>query len=149
MKDFFGMKLVPDREEERLKNLWSYRIISSGPEPAFHQLAAVTGSLFNVPVAMINFVDGDRVWTKATANGETGLEVQRGTCLCSLTILKSEITVWEDVSKLKTMHWDGLITRPGSFRFYAAAPIVSKEGLPRHGWYCRLFFKRIQTRGVF
>lgn len=124
-----GMDMIPPNEEDRLQNLQSYKILYTKSEPIFDQLAALTVTMLNTPIAMINFVDRHKVWTKANQIGEAGLEIDRHSCLCSLTILNERVIVFEDITKELYLNSNPLLTG-GEFdlKFYAAAPIITKEG---------------------
>lgn len=96
MENTFGRNIIPDNEEERLENLKKYNILNSQSEPAFDELAILTAKEFDVPLAMVNFVDKDRVWTKTKHGVQSHDEVERGTSLCSLAILSDCVTVFEN-----------------------------------------------------
>lgn len=122
------MDIIPQNEAERLENLKKYKILYTRTEPIFDQLAAVAATVLKVPVAMINFVDQDKVWTKANQEGENGQEVPRGTSLCSLAILNDEVTVFENALEEPCLIANPLVAGSFGLRFYAAAPIRSPEG---------------------
>lgn len=42
-----------------------YEILDTPPEPAFDRFAALAAGLFNAPIALIGFLDRDRLWFKA------------------------------------------------------------------------------------
>jgi len=128
LENTFGRNIIPQNEKERLENLEKYRILYTRSEPVFDQLAALAASTLNMPAAMINFVDKNNVWTKASQEGETGLNIERGTSLCSLAILKDQVTVFEDTLQEPCLLSNPLIAGEHGFRFYAAAPVVTKEG---------------------
>jgi GAF domain-containing protein len=128
LENTFGKNIIPDNERQRLDSLKKYDIVYEQSEPIFDELAALTAMIFETPIAMINFVDKDRVWTKASQDGESGLNIERGTSLCSLAILKDEVTVFEDALKERCLLANPLIAGEHRLRFYAAAPIGSKEG---------------------
>lgn len=128
MENRFGSGIIPQDEEERLENLKKYRILYTKSEPIFDQLAASAATSLNVPLAMINFVDKDNVWTKAMQDGDIGNEVERGSSLCSLAILKDCVTVFEDTLSEPMLLSNPLIAGESGFRFYAAAPIKTSEG---------------------
>ncbi len=123
-----GMDMIPPNEEDRLRNLKKYKILYTKAEPIFDQLAAITVTMLNTPIAMINFVDRHKVWTKANQIGEAGLEIDRQSCLCSLTVLKECVTVFEDITKEPYLNSNHLLAGEFGLKFYAAAPIVTKEG---------------------
>lgn len=122
------LNLIPFNETERIENLRKYKILYTKPEPVFDQLAAIAATALNVPLAMINFVDHEKVWTKASQNGETGMENDRGDSLCSLVILHDHVNFFQDLAR----DFPGVINPMAAgeygFRFYAAAPIVTAEG---------------------
>jgi GAF domain-containing protein len=128
LENTFGRNIIPHNEQERLDNLEKYRILYTKSEPIFNQLAALAATLLDMPVAMINFVDKNNVWTKASQKGETGLNVERGTSLCALAILKDQVTIFEDTLLESFLLSNPLIAGDHGFRFYAAAPISTKEG---------------------
>jgi GAF domain-containing protein len=128
LENTFGKNIIPDNERQRLESLKKYDIVYEQSEPIFDELAALTAMIFETPIAMINFVDKDRVWTKASQDGESGLNIERGTSLCSLAILKDEVTVFENALEERCLLANPLIAGEHGLRFYAAAPIGSKEG---------------------
>lgn len=128
LENTFGRSIIPDDEQERLENLKKYKILYTRSEPIFDQLAAVAATMLNVPIAMINFVDKDMVWTKSSQGGDFGTQVERGTSLCSLAILKDDITVFENTLKEPFLLSNPLIAGESGLRFYAAAPIITAEG---------------------
>lgn len=128
MENTFGINIIPQNEQERLENLEKYQILYTKSEPVFDQLAAVAATMLGVPLAMINFVDKDQVWTKANQKGEAGDEVERGTSLCSLAILKDELTVFENTLKEPCLFSNPLVVGEFGMRFYAAAPLATPEG---------------------
>lgn len=128
MENTFGRNIIPYDEVERLENLKKYKILYSKSEPIFDQLAALAATTLNVPLAMINFVDKDRVWTKADQEGGSGQEVERGTSLCSLAILKDRVTVFEDMMTEPYLVSNPIVAGESGLRFYAAAPVTTAAG---------------------
>jgi len=127
--------LIPLNEEARIENLKKYKVLYTKPEPIFDQLAAIAATMLNAPVAMINFIDRFVVWTKANQRGESGMETDRESSLCSLAILNEKVTVFEDIQKEISLISNPMIAGEHGFRFYAAAPIVTDEGF-RVGSVC-------------
>jgi len=128
LENTFGKNIIPENEAERLKNLEKYKIIFTQSEPVFNELAALAATLHQVPLAMINFVAKDLVWTKAYEGVESAAEVERGTSLCSLAILKESVTVFEDTLKEPILMSNPMVAGEFGLRFYAAAPIKTKDG---------------------
>ncbi|MCX2453224.1 GAF domain-containing protein [Pedobacter sp. PLR] len=135
MENNTGGVLVSSNEEARLENLKKYKILYTKTEPYFDQLAAITATMMNTPIAMINFVDRDVVWTKADQHGQTGKEMERGMSLCSLAILNESVTVFEDLIKNPVLVSNPMFVGESGLRFYAAAAITTNEGF-RVGSVC-------------
>lgn len=129
MENIFGSSIIPQNEEERLDNLKKYKILYTQSEPVFDQIAASAATILVVPVAMINFVDKNNVWTKALKDSKPqSKEVERGSSLCSLAILSDHVTVIEDFKLAPSLLSNPLIAGESGFQFYAAAPIKTSEG---------------------
>jgi len=128
LENTFGKNIIPATEQQRLENLKKYKILYTQSELIFDQLAASTATLFDVPIAMINFVDKDNVWTKANQNGESGNESERGSSLCSLAILKDQVTVFENALTEPILISNPFVAGENGLRFYAAAPIITEDG---------------------
>ena len=46
----------PEAEQARLRALRRYEVVGTEPEPNFDRITRVAASLFEVPIALINFV---------------------------------------------------------------------------------------------
>lgn len=128
MENTFKRNIIPQNEQERLDNLEKYKILYTKSEPIFDQLAAIAATMFQVPLAMINFVDKDKVWTKSNQEDATGYNAERGTSLCSLAILKDQVTIFEDTLLEPCLIANPLVAGEFGLRFYAAVPITTPEG---------------------
>jgi DNA-binding CsgD family transcriptional regulator len=66
------------RSEEayRLSILRHYEILDTPPEAPFERITALAASLFNAPISIIGFLDGDRLWFKSH-HGLDDTEVER------------------------------------------------------------------------
>jgi GAF domain-containing protein len=128
LENTFGRNIIPDNEAERLENLKKYNILYSKAEPAFDELAILAATTFNVPLAMVNFVDKESVWTKTKHGAEADEDVERGTSICSLAILNDCVTVFENTLAEPQLMSNPLVAGEFGLRFYAAAPITTSDG---------------------
>ncbi|WP_316819954.1 GAF domain-containing protein [Pedobacter gandavensis] len=135
MENITGGVLISTDEEARLENLKKYKILYTKTEPIFDQLAAITATMMNTPIAMINFVDRDVVWTKADQHGESGNAMDRERSLCSLAISNDSVVVFEDLVQDPTLLSNPIYVGESGLRFYAAAAITTNEGF-RVGAVC-------------
>ncbi|MGE3706262.1 MAG: ATP-binding protein [Vicinamibacterales bacterium] len=113
-------------DAERIRALEAERILDTGPEPAFDDLALVAAALFDVPIAIISFIDGDRQWFKATV-GLGIRQLPRHVGFCPRVVERGELIVVPDADA--SDEWRAVSAEiGGSLRFYAGAPLVSATG---------------------
>ena len=128
MKNTFGISIIPQNENERLKALQNLQILESDVQSVFDNIAHIMAETFDVPIALISFVDNKQVFFKGNA-GMAGIESKsRGISLCSLAILNDGVTVFEDALKEKCLLHNPLVSGEFGLKFYAGAPLTTKEG---------------------
>ena len=128
MKNTFGISIIPQNENERLKALQNLQILESDVQSVFDNIAHIMAETFDVPIALISFVDNKQVFFKGNA-GMAGIESKsRGISLCSLAILNDGVTVFEDALKEKCLLYNPLVSGEFGLKFYAGAPLTTKEG---------------------
>lgn len=114
-------------EEERVSALLSYGILDTPPDNTFDKLTKLAAKLMKVPVAMISFVDKDRVWFKS----RYGLEIQqmqREEGLCANVVLTDDFYQVEDAAADPRTQGHQLVKGDFGLRFYAAYPLRNKDG---------------------
>ncbi|MBC7947544.1 MAG: GAF domain-containing protein [Chitinophagaceae bacterium] len=124
----FNKPIVPENEELRLKALEYYDILNDLPDRYFSNLAHIMASAFNTKIALISLVGEDTVFFKGNFGMEGTTKANRGHSLCSLAVLDSEPTVFRDALKEPCLLGNPLVIGDFGLRFYAGAPIVTKEG---------------------
>lgn len=128
MKNTFGISIIPQNENERLKALQNLQILESDVQSVFDNIAHIMAETFDVPIALISLVDNKQVFFKGNA-GMAGIESKsRGISLCSLAILNDGVTVFEDALKEKCLLHNPLVAGEFGLKFYAGAPLTTKEG---------------------
>ena len=63
---------LPENEDSRLESLHSFRILGTSCEQGFDDIAHLAALMCDTPVAVIAFVDEQRVWFKAKIGLECG-----------------------------------------------------------------------------
>lgn len=119
--------ILPDNEDQRLKNLLHYAILDTPEEKDFNDLTELAAQISGCPHALISFTDKDRQWFKAKKN-VTEKESSRNISFCSHAILKNEVMVVNDMHKDERFFDNPLVTGDLAIAFYAGAPIISEEG---------------------
>lgn len=129
MDNTFGLPIMPENEDERLAKLRSLHVLDTHEENGtFKHVAAIASRMFNVPIALVNFVDRDYVITKARAGAEGPNQESRGVSLCSLAILRTDVTVFENAIEEPCLLANPLVIGDYGLRFYAAAPLITSDG---------------------
>ncbi len=125
---------LPNNEAERLRTLRLFRILDSGSEDSFDQLARLAATICDTTIGLITLVDEDRQWFKS----KVGLDVHetpRSVAFCAHAILQDDVFVVEDASQDARFSSNPLVTSNPWIRFYAGAPLTVAEGL-RLGTLC-------------
>jgi len=80
--------------------LKNYEILDSPSEETFRHLAESAALAFNTSIAIISFIDADRVYYKENYGGElAGQSVNRTHSLFSLAILQDRPTIFKDLNR--------------------------------------------------
>jgi PAS domain S-box-containing protein len=120
----------------RLQALHSYAVLDTAPEPAFDRFVDLVARQWNVPMAMISFVDEDRQWIKARI-GTTLQQSPRDAAFCHLAIAQDDVLLVHDACADPRFRDNPLVTGAPHVRFYAGAPLITREG-HRIGTLCAL-----------
>ncbi len=114
-------------EAERLRALQGYQILDTPPEGAFDRVTALAARIFHVPIALVSLVDEDRIWFMSR-QGLDMPEVKRAEGLCASAILSDDAYIVTDaLHDIRTLD-NPLVAGEFGLRFYAAAPLVTRDG---------------------
>ena len=119
---------VHPREAERQRALLDYEILDSTAEQAYDDLVELAATLFQVPTALVVFIDERRQWFKAR-RGYPSCETPREHAFCAHAILSDEVMVVPDALDDPRFQENPLVVGPPGIRFYAGAPLRSPQGL--------------------
>lgn len=116
-------------DDKRVQKLRDYNVLDTPPELDFEELAQLVVQLCDVPMAVISFVDKERQWFKAKIGTELE-ETPRSISFCTHTIqlIEDKVLVVNDALKDQRFAENPLVTGPEQIRFYAGAPIVTRDG---------------------
>jgi GAF domain-containing protein len=128
MENTFGKNIIPENDEERLASLENYKKIDFQADNHFNKIALLTAKIFNMPIALIAFVDKEEVLFKANVGMNGTDTVSRGISLCSLAVLDNNITVFERPLEEACLLSNPLVTGQFGLRFYAGAPLKTRDG---------------------
>jgi signal transduction histidine kinase len=120
---------VPGNEAQRLAALYRYDALDAPLQSELEGIARLATLLTGASAAQVNLIDRDRQLT-ACVIGMEGGQVARSESMCSQSILSTDVTYTPDATQDPRFSANGFVTgRLGSIRMYAAAPLVSPDGL--------------------
>ncbi len=118
---------TPTNEELRLEALRELDILDSAPEQAFDDLTRLAAQVCSTPIAMLSLVDRDRQWVKSRVGLEV-TEIPREVSICAHAILAREAVMISDLAADPRFADNPCVTGLPGLRFYAGAPLLTKEG---------------------
>jgi len=118
-----------EAEAARLAALQRYGVLDTPPDAAFDDLAALAAAISGSPIAMVSLVDSGRQWFKARI-GLAISETPRQGSFCDHALRQpQQVMVVRDASADPRFAQHPQVVGPEHVRFYAAAPLLSPEGL--------------------
>jgi hypothetical protein len=117
----------PANEEARLKNLQSFEILDTENEKDYDGLVELVSLICQCPMAIVNFIDSNRQWFKASKN-MSGKGGNRDESFCGHAIMNTDVFIVADATKDERFFDNPDVVGGLKVRFYAGAPIVSSNG---------------------
>jgi len=115
------------QEANRLAAVRRYAILEAPPNGAFDRVCALAARFFEVPFASVTIVDEDDIWIKAST-GLSVAHIPRSPGLCASAVLQDEPYVVTDGLRDPRTAANPLVHGELGVRFYAAAPIITRDG---------------------
>jgi diguanylate cyclase (GGDEF)-like protein len=125
---------VPADEADRLRSLYGLRVLDTPPEERFDRLTRLAKRLFEVPIALVSFVDEHRQWFKSRQGLDVS-ETPREISFCAHAVLQDETLVVPDAPTDERFRESPLVTSYPNIRFYAGRPVHAPDGA-RVGTLC-------------
>jgi adenylate cyclase len=118
---------IPNNEADRLRALRSYKILDTNPEERFDELTQLAAIICGVPISLITLLDTNRQWFKS----RFGLDVEetpRAQAFCTHAIMQPAMFVVPDAAADERFSENPLVKGDPHIRFYAGAPLATKQG---------------------
>jgi EAL domain-containing protein (putative c-di-GMP-specific phosphodiesterase class I)/GAF domain-containing protein len=116
----------PARNEDlRLHALMQLNLLDTPPSESFDRITRMASRMFNLPIAAVSLTDRDRQWFKSRV-GVEHWEIPREKAPCGEVADTAGPLVVKDLLQ-SPCYRDSLLAQSG-IRFYAAAPLVTREG---------------------
>ena len=116
---------LPQNESPRLESLRGLRILGTSCEQVFDDIARLAALICDAPVAVIAFIEEQRVWFKAKIGLELD-EIPRDGSFCAYAILQSDVLIVPDPLSDERFMSSFLVKQIG-IQFYAGIPLVGDD----------------------
>ena len=117
----------PPDERQRLAALKRYHILDTDPEPAFDDLTKLASYVMGVPIALVSLIDESRQWFKSH-HGLDATETPREVAFCAHVVGDGGMLVVPDAHADERFADNPLVTGEPRVRFYAGAPLETRDG---------------------
>ena len=118
---------IPADERERLASLRALNILDTPPEERFDRVTRLARRLFDVPIALVSLVDGERQWFKSRAGLDTA-ETPRDISFCGHAVLDEQVLLVRDATVDVRFRDNPLVSGEPRIRFYAGCPMHAGDG---------------------
>lgn len=112
-------------EQDRLFALRQLNLLDTSPSEGFDRITRMASQLFGLPIAAISLTDENRQWFKSRV-GVDHWEIPRETAPCADVCDTSQLLIIPDLLSSDT-YQNSFLASTG-IRFYAGAPLVTREG---------------------
>ena len=119
------MVVDAEQEEARLRALRDLGLLNTPPSEAFDRITRTASQLFHVPISAVSLTDEDRQWFKSRV-GVEAQQIPRDKAPCAQVTSYQDVVVVPDLLNDDT-YKDSPLASAG-VRFYAGAPLVTREG---------------------
>lgn len=118
---------IPADETQRLAALAEYVVVDTPPEPEFDHIAELAADLFDVPIALISYVEKDRQFYKARV-GFDACDSSRDVSFCAHVLVCDDVMVVPDARADPRFKNNPYVIGEPFIRFFAGAPLITAEG---------------------
>lgn len=121
--------MVPnaEHEERRLEALRAFELLDTPADGSLDDITALAANYFNTPISLISLVDEDRIWFMSR-HGVNASEVDVEPGLCASAFIQEGAYVIENAATDPRSLANSLVSGELGVRFYAAAPLRTREG---------------------
>jgi hypothetical protein len=119
------------QENLRLQALRPYMLYNTMKDETFAELVRVAAKLFNVPIAIIAFVEEEEVMFGLNHGLDADMDrVNRWETLCSVALLHEEVSVFEDLRNEPCDLINNALVQRLNLGFYAGCTLRTPTGYP-------------------
>src|SRR5688572_20830624 len=89
--------LKAEAEANRLKALHSYHVLDTPAEEGFDELTRLAAHICGAPIALVSFIDAERLWVKSRVGCEI-TELSRRDAICTHVLESDSVFIIEDAA---------------------------------------------------
>lgn len=116
-----------DREKTRISDLLRYGVLDTPADSRLDEITRIAAGAFEVPIAMVSFIDQDRQWIKSQVGVELK-EIKRIYAFCNHAIESGQTLIVSDTTKDDRFKNSPIVAGAPFIRFYAATPLTTHTG---------------------
>lgn len=125
----FAEPAIPRFEAERLRELYSLKLLDTQMEERFQRFTDLAADVFDVQISLISLIDQNRQWFKAVC-GWDAHEGKRSESFCAHAVAANKPLVVPDTKQDPRFTDHPLVVQSPHIRFYAGAPVRGPSGMP-------------------
>ena len=125
---------ILENEASRIATLRGMGILDTPREDRFDRYTRITSRAFDMPIALISLIDGNRQWFKSVVGIDSN-ETLREVSFCGHAILGDGVFEVRNARLDPRFRDNPLVVGPPRIRFYAGAPLKAPNG-QRLGTLC-------------
>jgi EAL domain-containing protein (putative c-di-GMP-specific phosphodiesterase class I)/GAF domain-containing protein len=117
--------MIDQNEEARLEALHQLNLLDTPPSESFDRITRMASHIFDLPISAVSLTDHDRQWFKSRV-GVAHMSIPRDKAPCAAVAESTETLLIPDL--LADDCYTGSVLAQQGVRFYAGAPLVTREG---------------------
>ncbi|MES2266688.1 MAG: GAF domain-containing protein [Bacteroidota bacterium] len=114
-------------EQQRLTAVDRFKDLDDGITKDLNDIVALVSEICGTPVGLVTVLDNEMQWFKA-ATGTDITHTPRSISFCTNTIEQEGVHIIYDLHKDERHNNNPLVTGEPNVRFYAGAPLITKDG---------------------
>lgn len=118
-----------DQDTSRSRSLDQLGLAEAGHEERFQRVTRLASQVFGVPISIVNVLDHDTVWIKASTGLEDAVCARRVDSFCDVTVRLGAPLVVPDAAADPRFAALPMVAGEPHLRFYAGVPIGDDSGI--------------------
>jgi hypothetical protein len=121
-------------DTRRLAELHRHQVLDTPEEAAYDRITELAARLFEAPIAVVSFVDRERLWFKSHFGLNISEAIRDDRSFCTHTILSDQVMVVGDAARDGRFRRSPIVVGGCKIRFYAGARSSRREDFASVLW---------------